>query len=128
MDPSQAGGLVASAAVDRAKGAAADRTQARLAGAADLVVGFEELDTLTETVARVLTQAYEWQIINVRDADDAVAQLQARYEGMSPVHTVNNLALVVWALLSHPDDFGAAIGEAVAAGWDTARTRDQPLA
>ena len=32
---------------------------------------------------------------------------------------VNNLALVVWALLSAEDDFSAAIGEAVAAGWDT---------
>ena len=42
-----------------------------------------------------------------------------RYAGMSPVHTLNNLALVVWALLAHPDDFGAAIGEVVAAGWDT---------
>lgn len=38
---------------------------------------------------------------------------------LSPVHTLNNLALVVWALLSHPDDFGAAVGDVVAAGWDT---------
>jgi ADP-ribosylglycohydrolase len=50
-------------------------------------------------------------------AGDAV--IRERYEGMSPVHTVNNLAVVVWALLSHPDDFGAAIGEAVSAGLDT---------
>ena len=35
------------------------------------------------------------------------------------MHTLNNLALVVWALYSHLDDFGAAIGEAVAAGLDT---------
>ncbi|MEM1247995.1 MAG: ADP-ribosylglycohydrolase family protein [Acidobacteriota bacterium] len=42
-----------------------------------------------------------------------------RYVGLSPVATVNNLALVVWSLLSHPEDFGAAIGEAVAAGLDT---------
>jgi ADP-ribosylglycohydrolase len=35
------------------------------------------------------------------------------------VHTLNNLALVVWALLEHASDFSAAIGEAVAAGWDT---------
>ena len=35
------------------------------------------------------------------------------------MHTLNNLALVVWALLSAEDDFSAAIGEAVAAGWDT---------
>jgi ADP-ribosylglycohydrolase len=46
-------------------------------------------------------------------------ELRAHYAALSPVHTVNNLALVVWALLSHPDDFGAAIGDAVAAGWDT---------
>ncbi|MCH2108209.1 MAG: ADP-ribosylglycohydrolase family protein [Polyangiaceae bacterium] len=35
------------------------------------------------------------------------------------VHTVNNLAVVVWALASFPNDFAAAIGEAAAAGWDT---------
>ena len=53
-----------------------------------------------------------------RDVDGG-AKIRARYEGMSPVHTLNNLALVVWALYSHLDDFGAAIGEAVAAGLDT---------
>lgn len=45
--------------------------------------------------------------------------IHARYADLPPVHTNNNLALVVWALLSYPDDFGAAIGEVVAAGWDT---------
>jgi ADP-ribosylglycohydrolase len=50
---------------------------------------------------------------------NAVAKLHERYEGLSPVHTLNNLALVVWALCSADGDFGAAIGEAVAAGWDT---------
>lgn len=50
---------------------------------------------------------------------DGDAVLRTQYEGLSPVHTVNNLALVVWALLSHPDDFGAAIGDVVAAGLDT---------
>jgi ADP-ribosylglycohydrolase len=50
---------------------------------------------------------------------DAVDQLHRRYGDLSPVHTVNNLAVVVWALLAHEDDFSAAIGEAVAAGWDT---------
>ena len=35
------------------------------------------------------------------------------------MHTLNNLALVVWALLSAGSDFSVAIGEAVAAGWDT---------
>ncbi len=47
------------------------------------------------------------------------AAIRRRYTGLSPVHTINNLALVVWALLSHPDDFGAAIGDVVAAGLDT---------
>lgn len=47
------------------------------------------------------------------------AAIRARYEGLSPVHTINNLALVVWALYSHLDDFGAAIGEVVSAGLDT---------
>jgi len=51
--------------------------------------------------------------------EEGGAKVRDRYAGMSPVHTVNNLGLVVWALLSHPDDFGAAIGDAVAAGLDT---------
>ena len=52
-------------------------------------------------------------------ANNAVDQLHDKYEGTSPVHTINNLALVVWALCSAADDFSAAIGNAVAAGWDT---------
>lgn len=50
---------------------------------------------------------------------DAVASLHERYADLSPVHTLNNLALVVWSLLAHAEDFSAAIGEVVAAGWDT---------
>ena len=50
---------------------------------------------------------------------DAVERLHERYKDLSPVHTLNNLALVVWALRSADGDFGAAIGDAVAAGWDT---------
>ncbi len=45
--------------------------------------------------------------------------IHERYAGLSPVHTNNNLALVVWALLSHRDDFSSAVGDVVAAGWDT---------
>ena len=33
--------------------------------------------------------------------------------------TINNLALVTWALASHADDYSAAIGDVVAAGLDT---------
>jgi ADP-ribosylglycohydrolase len=52
-------------------------------------------------------------------ADDAIERIHERYEGLSPVHTVNNLALVVWALLSRQHDYSAAVGDVVAAGWDT---------
>jgi len=50
---------------------------------------------------------------------DAVDRLHEYYEHLSPVHTLNNLALVVWALCSSDGDFGATIGDTVAAGWDT---------
>jgi len=50
---------------------------------------------------------------------EGAATIRSRYAELPPVHTVNNLALVVWALLTHRDDFGAAIGEVVTAGWDT---------
>ena len=50
---------------------------------------------------------------------DGGAAIRAHYDGLSPVGTLNNLAIVVWALYSHLDDFSAAIGEAVAAGLDT---------
>ena len=55
-------------------------------------------------------------LINVPDAID---QIHRRYSELSPVHTVNNLTIVVWSLLTYEDDYSAAIGEAVAAGWDT---------
>lgn len=45
--------------------------------------------------------------------------IHEKYKTLSPVHTLNNLALVIWALYSHLDDFSAAIGNVVAAGWDT---------
>ena len=50
---------------------------------------------------------------------DAPARIREHYRDLSPVHTLNNLALVVWALLTHTRDFGAAIGDVVAAGLDT---------
>lgn len=50
---------------------------------------------------------------------DAVERLHQQYGHLSPVHTLNNLALVVWALAAFGDDFSAAVGEAVSAGWDT---------
>ena len=51
--------------------------------------------------------------------DDAVDRLHDEYRGLPPVHAVNNLALVVWALCAADGDFSTAVGNAVAAGWDT---------
>ncbi len=52
-----------------------------------------------------------------RENGDAV--IRSRYSALSRVHTINNLALVVWALLTHPEDFSSAIGDVVSAGLDT---------
>jgi ADP-ribosylglycohydrolase len=49
----------------------------------------------------------------------AVEKIHRHYADLNPVHTLNNLCLVVWALLSFSDDFTAAIGNVVAAGLDT---------
>lgn len=49
---------------------------------------------------------------------DPIAIYQA-FEDLSPVHTLNNLAVVIWALCSSNGDFSVAIGNAVGAGWDT---------
>ncbi len=50
---------------------------------------------------------------------EAVDRLHGEYGDLSPVHTLNNLAVVVWALCSSGGDFAAAVGNAVTAGWDT---------
>ncbi len=56
---------------------------------------------------------------SVAGTPGAAERIRDRYRDLPTVHTVNNLCLVVWALLSSEDDFSAAVGEAVAAGWDT---------
>lgn len=58
-------------------------------------------------------------VCGLSGSSDAVERLHEEYARLSPVHTLNNLALVVWALCSADGDFGAAVGDAVAAGWDT---------
>lgn len=80
----------------------------------------ESLDVALEQVPRD-SGVSEAVLLGRRQAGDpdGGAAIRAHYEGMSPVHTLNNLALVVWALRTHPDDFGAAIGDVVAAGCDT---------
>ena len=56
---------------------------------------------------------------SIAGAADAVTRLHRHYQELTPLHAVNNLALVVWALCAHAGDFSATVGEAVAAGWDT---------
>ena len=55
----------------------------------------------------------------LRDDPEGGNKIRDAFGDMSPVHTVNNLGLVAWALLRHADDFDAAIGDVVAAGLDT---------
>jgi ADP-ribosylglycohydrolase len=50
---------------------------------------------------------------------DAVQRLHLQYRDLPACHALNNLALVVWALCASGGDFSVAVGEAVAAGWDT---------
>ena len=57
--------------------------------------------------------------ISIAGKDDAVVLLHDKYKDYPAVHVLNNLALVVWAILTYEDDFSAAIGETVAAGLDT---------
>lgn len=55
------------------------------------------------------------------DLDDAAAldELHARYGQLHWVHTVNNAALIAFALARSGGDFGRGIALAVIAGWDT---------
>jgi ADP-ribosylglycohydrolase len=55
---------------------------------------------------------------SARQPGDPIAIYQT-FEDLSPVHTLNNLAVVIWALCSSHGDFSVAIGNAVGAGWDT---------
>ena len=57
--------------------------------------------------------------ISLQGDSDGMQKLRERYADLSPVHTVNNLAVVVLGLLQGANDFSRAIGETVSAGWDT---------
>ncbi|MDX2382105.1 MAG: ADP-ribosylglycohydrolase family protein [Acidimicrobiia bacterium] len=57
--------------------------------------------------------------LGLAEAARGPVEIHERYGNLSPVHTVNNLALVVWGLVSGADEFSVAIGDTVSAGWDT---------
>ena len=65
------------------------------------------------------SEATEAVRVGLESNSENLGLILEKYEGMSPVHSLNNLAIVVWAFLSFQDSFDEAIGEAVAAGWDT---------
>jgi len=88
------------------------------------IPGASSLETAVEVALRetpsdsAAAEAVRFGCSQAGNANGARA-IRERYADLSPVHAVNNLALVVWALLSYRDDFGAAVGEVVAAGLDT---------
>ena len=55
----------------------------------------------------------------VAEAGDGPEEIHRTYDHLPAVHTVNNLALVAWGLLRGAEDYSIAIGDTVAAGWDT---------
>jgi len=65
------------------------------------------------------SEAYEAVQIGIKNKDKPASELHDHYGDMSPVHSLNNLAVVVWAFLSFQDSFDEAIGETICCGWDT---------
>ena len=63
--------------------------------------------------------AYEAVEIGKKFKNEPASNLHDHYGDMSPVHSLNNLAVVVWAFLSFQDSFDEAIGETICCGWDT---------
>ncbi|MCY3865985.1 MAG: ADP-ribosylglycohydrolase family protein [Chloroflexi bacterium] len=69
----------------------------------------------------VLAGELRWALAIADDIQDyraARAAADERYNGMHPVHTINNAALTVWGLAIGGDDFSKVIGETVAMGLD----------
>jgi len=71
--------------------------------------------------ACAMSRAVRWslkmapKIRNYQQARDAVEE---HFRGMSPVHTINNACLTIWALTIGGTDITKVIGEAVAMGMD----------
>jgi|TARA_B100000902_G_scaffold114937_1_gene115904 ADP-ribosylglycohydrolase len=65
------------------------------------------------------SDAYKAVEIGIQNKNQPATNLHEYYGDMSPVHSLNNLAVVVWAFLSFQDSFDEAIGETICCGWDT---------
>ncbi len=68
-----------------------------------------------------LAKAVRWALRvapEIGDYKQARAAVEAKFDGMSPVHTVNNACLTVWGITIGGTDFTRVIGETVAMGMD----------
>ncbi len=78
----------------------------------------EAVDAALELIEKD-SLAYEAVKIGIQFKNKDASNLHDHYGDMSPVHSLNNLAVVVWAFLSFQDSFDEAIGETICCGWDT---------
>ena len=69
-------------------------------------------------LARLVRQVRDWCAVDA-DWEATLARVQAVCAGMSPVHTINNAAVCVLALLHGRGDPARSLSIAVSAGWDT---------
>ena len=74
------------------------------------------LETITPRSGAAAAVALGRSLAGDTDAPDKIA---ARYPDHPWAHACNNHALVVWGLLSGESDFARAVGDTVAAGFDT---------
>jgi len=86
-------------------------TAAALDSALAVVPARSRLAEALARVRRMHADGLEWE--TARD------ELERRHGALSPVHTINNAAVVAAALLWGEGDFGRTVGLAVQGGWDT---------
>ena len=89
--------------------------------AALIPVKEKRIDAVEEALKYIdkTSDAYNAVEVGKKNIGKACNKIIDKYKDLSPVHSLNNLAIVVWAFLSFQDSFDEAVGEAVSAGWDT---------
>jgi len=99
-----AAALIAASFAESSPAAALDSAQA-------VVPARSRLAEALAGVRRLHRDGLDWEA--ARDA------IEERHGALSPVHTINNAALIAAALLWGDGDFGRTVGLAVQGGWDT---------
>ncbi|MEN6372253.1 MAG: ADP-ribosylglycohydrolase family protein [Armatimonadota bacterium] len=82
-----------------------------------LLVGLTEIPAKCR-MAETVTETIDW-VDKDRDWDRTWHRIEEKYKGMHPVHTLNNAAITISALLYSEGDFERAISLAVMGGMDT---------